>query len=293
VLPTPEADVREAMDTDMLVFVGCSTNTTVIRHEEPLVDEDTTCVHITHDAWELGKHAPADVAVLGDPGQVMADLAEQVDALVNDAERERRLKAVENYIESHRRDRPDVIDGRLSKTGLGKALTRAAPNALVLNESLTSTTALREQFDFGPTQFLGTKGGSLGFGLPATVGAAIAEREAGDPRPVVGYIGDGSYLYYPSTLYTAARYDLNLTVVIPDNRSYRILKDNTAAMMGGAPDDYEHVGMDFEPPVDIVGNAQSHGADGALVESPNDIDAELERAVNVDGQYVLDVLIND
>jgi benzoylformate decarboxylase len=293
VLPTPEAQARETMDVDTLVFVGCTTNTTVIRHEEPIVDDDATCVHVSDSGWELGKHAPADVAVLGDPAQVMQELAERVSGRVDDAERERRLETVAEYIASHRPDRPDVIDGRLSKTGLAKALGRVAPDALVFNESLTATKSLREQFDFGPTQFLGTKGGGLGFGLPGTVGAAIAEREAGNSRPVVGYVGDGSYLYYPNTLYTAVRHDLDVTVVIPDNRSYRILKENTAAMMGGTPDDYEHVGMDFEPPVDIVANARSHGAEAAFVESPDEVDDELKRAIDGDGPHVVDVRIND
>jgi benzoylformate decarboxylase len=293
VLSTAESSARAAMDTDTLVFVGCSTNTTVTRHEDALVGDDTECVHVTNDAWELGKHAPADVAVLGDPGQVLSDLTDRVEARVSATERERRLERVRAFVEEHRPDRPDTVDGRLSKTGLAKAIARAAPDALVFNEAVTATTPLREQFDFGPEQLLGTKGGGLGFGLPAAVGAAVAEREADSGRTVLGYVGDGSYLYYPHTLYTAARYDLDLTVVVPDNRNYRILKDNTAALMGGDPDDYEHVGMDFEPPVDIVANAESHGADGTLVADPDAIDDALATALDHDGPYVVDALIND
>jgi benzoylformate decarboxylase len=293
VLPTAASPTRAAMDTDTLVFVGCSTNTTLTRHEEALVDEATTCVHVTNDAWELGKHTPADVAVLGDPGQVMEDLAGRLPDLISESERQRRLDRVREYVSNHRRERPDTVDGRLSKTGLAKAIARAAPDALVFNESITATTALREQFDFGPTQLLGTKGGSLGFGLPAAVGAAVAEREAGAERPVVGYVGDGSYLYYPQSLYTAVRYDLDVTIVVPSNRNYRILKDNTAALMGGDPDDYEYVGMDFDPPVDIVANARSHGAEGELVAEPDDVDGALERALETDGPFVVDALIED
>jgi benzoylformate decarboxylase len=293
VLPTAESLAREAMDTDALVFVGCSTNTTITRHEEALVGDGTTCVHVTNDVWELGKHAPADVAVLGDPGQAMDEMADRLAARVSDAERERRLDRVRTYVSENRRERPDTIDGRLSKTGLAKAVARAAPDALVFNEAVTATTALREQFDFGTTQLLGTKGGGLGFGLPASVGAAVAEREAGSDRPVLGYVGDGSYLYYPHSLYTAARYDLDLTVVVPDNRNYRILKDNTAALMGGDTDDYEYVGMDFDPPVDIVANAKSHGADAELVSDPADVDGALERALGSEDPFVVDVLIED
>jgi len=293
VLPTTGGGSREAMDTDTIIFVGCSTNTTITRHEEPLVSDETTCVHVNADGWEIGKHAPTDVSIMGDPGRCLSELSERVETRLDDGERERRLDAVRDYIESNRPERTDTIDGLLSKTGLAKALARTVPEALIFNESVTASATIREEFDFGQTQLLGTKGGGLGYGLPATIGAAMAEAEADSDRPVVGYIGDGSYLYYPQTLYTAARYDLDVTVVIPDNRNYRILKDNTAALLGGEPDDYEYVGIDFDPAVDFVSNAESHGAKAEYVEEPDDIDAALRRAVDHDGPSVVDVLISD
>ena len=107
------------------------------------------------------------------------------------------------------------------------------------------------------------------------------------------FVGDSSCLYYPQTLYSAARYDANLTVVVPDNRNYRILKDNALDMFGGDEADHEFVGMDFEPPVDIPANAESHGARGELVEDPDDVGSALESALERDGADVLDVLVHD
>jgi benzoylformate decarboxylase len=144
-----------------------------------------------------------------------------------------------------------------------------------------------------PEQFISNKGGGLGYGLPASVGAALAESLTDDPRDVIGYIGDGSYLYYPQSIYTAARHDLDLTVIVPDNRNYRILKDNTIKMFGGDDDDHDYVGMDFEPPVDLVKNAESHGARGHLVETPDEIAPAVEDALDSDGPDVLDVLVHD
>jgi benzoylformate decarboxylase len=58
-------------------------------------------------------------------------------------------------------------------------------------------------------------------------------------------------------------------------------------------EDYEFVGMDFEPAVDIPKNAESHGARGRLVETPDEIAPALEEALAEDGPEVLDVLIHD
>jgi benzoylformate decarboxylase len=81
--------------------------------------------------------------------------------------------------------------------------------------------------------------------------------------------------------------------VVPDNRNYRILKDNTVKMMGGEEEDYEFVGMDFDPHVDIPKNAESHGARGHLVETPDEFPEVYEKALEVSGTDVIDVLVHD
>jgi benzoylformate decarboxylase len=51
--------------------------------------------------------------------------------------------------------------------------------------------------------------------------------------------------------------------------------------------------MDFEPPVDIPANAESHGASGRLVDEPEAIEDAVAEAVAADGPVVLDVLVHD
>lgn len=82
-------------------------------------------------------------------------------------------------------------------------------------------------------------------------------------------------------------------MVISDNRNYRILKDNTIKLFGGDDADHEYVGMDFEPPVDIPANAESHGAEGHLIESAEEIAPVVEEALASNGPTVLDVLVHD
>jgi len=163
----------------------------------------------------------------------------------------------------------------------------------VVDEGVTAKYAMLTRWSFEPEQYVSNKGGGLGYGLPASVGAAIAEDQTDDPRDVLGFIGDGSYLYYPQTLYSAARHDVDLTVVIPDNRNYRILKDNTLDLLGGEEADHEFVGMDFDPPVDIPANAESHGASGHIAETHEAVRDALTTALDEDGPSVVDVLVHD
>jgi benzoylformate decarboxylase len=301
--PPDEDLARSLMDADVLVFVGCSTHTTITRHDAPLIDGETTCVHLGDDPSAVGKRYRTDSVVLGDPGSLMAGLASRLADRLDDEERTSRLESVrgtkssvEGVIESSLST--DSDDPRASKTGLVDAMYEAAPDALIVDESVTSRYAMLARWPFETEGFIGHKGGGLGYGLPATLGAAVAESQRpadgdGNSRPVIGFVGDGSYLYYPHTLYTAARYDLDLTVIVSDNRNYRILKDNLMGMFGGEESDHEFVGMDFEPHVDIPKNAESHGARGHLVEKAEGITPALEDALAEDGPDVLDVLVHD
>ncbi|MFD1512606.1 thiamine pyrophosphate-binding protein [Halomarina rubra] len=303
-IPPNEGFASMLMNTDTLLFVGCSTNTTLLRHENPLVREDATCLHVSDDPTELAKHQHADAAVLGDPSAVLAELAGLVADRLDDEERDRRLEKVRgtkqslaSTVESMGVDETPEGETRPSKAALVDALRETVPDAFVVDEGITAKYPLLTRWEMDAEGMLSNKGGGLGYGLPASIGAAFAERErgeeGGDQREVMGYIGDGSYLYYPNAMYTAARHDLDLTVVIPDNRNYRILKDNTNTIFGGDDDDHAFVGMDFDPPVDIPANARSHGAQAGQVERPEELPGAIEEAFSTPGPYVLDVLVHD
>lgn len=288
------------MDTDTLALVGCSTNTTLLRHEGPLVSERTTTIQISSDAWEVGKNHPADAAVVGDPGRVMRAIAERVSERLPESDRRNRLEHVAETKESlaatmrgiGEDEKPDG-ETRSSKAELVDGMIDVAPDAYIVDEGVTSKFAMLTRFPFDTEQYLSNKGGGLGYGLPAAVGAAFAESLREEPRDVVGFVGDGSYLYYPHSVYSAARHDLDLTVVVSDNRNYRILKNNTVKMMGGSEADYDFVGMDFDPHVDIPKNAESHGARGHLAESPSEFPDIYASALERDGTDVIDVLVHD
>ncbi|MFA9426968.1 thiamine pyrophosphate-binding protein [Natronorubrum sp. A-ect3] len=298
-IPPDEDLARMLLDTDTVVFAGCSTNTTLTRHEAALVDSETTCIHLSDDDWQVGKNQPADAAIVGDPGLILQGLFERVQGRIPEATVDERLEHVAGVKKMAATKLGSIGTGdaeddpRASKAELVDAMERVAGDAYVVDEGITSKYAMLARWDLAPEQYISNKGGGLGYGLPASVGAAIAESQRDDPRDVVGFIGDGSYLYYPHSIYSAARHGVDLTVVISDNRNYRILKDNTLKLMGGEEDDYAFTGIDFEPAVDFVQNAKSHGARAERVETPDEIEGTLEDALAREGVDVLDVLVHD
>jgi benzoylformate decarboxylase len=294
-LPPSESVVRNLLDTDLIIYAGISTHTTLTAHEKPLQNLDATTITLGTDAWQLGKTLPADVSILGDPGAILTDLAQKVKPRVTDderADRRARIREVKDRI--RQKTKPgDSEDDRPSKHELVAAIRAAAPDAYLVDEGVTSKYVMLSEWPFEPQQYISNKGGGLGYGLSAALGASVAESQREDPRDVLGFVGDGSYLYYPNAMYTAARYGLDLTVVVSDNRNYRILKDNAADLFDESPEDTRLAGVDFDPPVDIPANARSHGAEADCIEVRSRIESAVREGIESDGPTVLDVLVHD
>lgn len=111
--------------------------------------------------------------------------------------------------------------GQLTGDAVSAILARQLPEgAIVCNEgSITG----RRLYGFSerapPHDFLSITGGSIGFGIPLAVGAAIACTD----RKVITYVSDGSGLYTLQGLWTQARENLDVLTVVLANRAYAIL----------------------------------------------------------------------
>jgi benzoylformate decarboxylase len=67
-------------------------------------------------------------------------------------------------------------------------------------------------------QYSFSRGGALGWGMPAAVGFSLGI----DRAPVVSIVGDGAALYSPQALWTAAHERLPVTFVVVNNREYNM-----------------------------------------------------------------------
>ena len=116
-------------------------------------------------------------------------------------------------------------------------------DAVVIEEVLSSAPGIRQLINSNDEQsFFGLRGGGIGWGLPAAIGAKIALPD----RPVVALIGDGSAMYTVQALWTAAHYQLPVIWVIFNNTSYRILKQRLVMLRGLAEQADKFVGMELE-----------------------------------------------
>ena len=223
-------------------------------------------IHLDTDAWELGKNYPAQVAILGDPKATLPDLTAAVTramtASAQGAARERLARAGKAIQEERAALRAKARDDAgavpVRPLALFEALGRTLPrDVVIIEEALSSAPGIRQMIDSDdPQSFFGLRGGGIGWGLPAAIGAKLALPS----RPVVALVGDGSAMYTCQALWTAAHDKVAVVIVILNNTSYRILKQRLNNLRGHAAQLDSYVGMDLvEPAIDFVGLARSLG----------------------------------
>ncbi len=112
-----------------------------------------------------------------------------------------------------------------------------------------------------PGSYLGLNGGGgLGYGLGASIGAALAHQ--GDGTLCVDLQADGDFLYTPSALWTLAAYDVPLLVIVMNNRLYLNSTQHAERIAGNRDRDpgRAHIATSFyDQPVDFVALARSYG----------------------------------
>ena len=121
-------------------------------------------------------------------------------------------------------------DGGLSAAQVFTALNEIRPaHAVLVEESPSNLSDLHKAWPITePDTFYTFASGGLGWNLPASIGIALAERDAGHNRPVIAIIGDGSFEYSLQSIWNAAQLHLPMLIVIMRNGEYAILKSFAA-----------------------------------------------------------------
>ncbi len=157
-------------------------------------------------------------------------------------------------------------------------------NAIVVEEAPSHRNELHDHLPITSTDagFLAVASGTLGYGLPAAVGAALARPD----RKVVAILGDGSSMYCIQALWTAAQQNLPVTFVIFDNSQYAAVR-----ILGEAAGGEKVPGVDLGG-IDFPALAQSMGLRTSVVEKAEDLKPTLEAALPDERPHLVHVRID-
>ncbi len=289
-------------DADVLLAVGANVFSSFLYVPDPFLSSSTRLIHLDSSTREVEKVYPTEIGMIADPKAGLRDLADalrqEMSGSAQEAARTRsasigdeksRARAAYQGRVKERWDREPMSVERMMAE-----LAQAVPaNAIIADEAITSRGALQGAMDFDePGSIYGIRGGALGWGMPGGLGIKLANPD----RPVVAVVGDGSSLYSFQALWTASRYNIPITWVICNNRTYRILKVNMEVYLRDMLKDTErksdYIGMDFSPPLDLAKIAEGFGVHSRRVDKPSELRSALDEALGLGKPALVDVVID-
>jgi benzoylformate decarboxylase len=292
--------VRQALDAhDVLFSVGADLFTWSLPSKTEPMPPGMRLVHLDTDPWEIGKNFPAEAAILGDPKATLPELTaairERMTSAGRGAARDRLATASKVSLAEREalktKARALATQVPVQPLALLEAIGEMLPrDAVVIEEALSSAPGIRSLIrSDDPQSYFGLRGGGIGWGLPAAIGAKLALPD----RPVVALIGDGSAMYTIQALWTAAHYRIPVIFVILNNTSYRILKQRLHALRGHAEQVDAYVGMELiDPAVDFVGLARSLGVNAERAKTVHEATDLIAKGLKENTPLLIDVALD-
>ncbi len=243
-------------------------------------------IHIDVDPAEISKNVPAHIPIVGDAKRVLARLHVEYRAISPDTGRlEPWWSKIEGWRAKHPLAYEDSTDSEIKPQYMVKVLYEATGGEAIVTSDVGQHQMWAAQYyDFpAPRRWINSGGlGTMGFGLPAAMGAAI-----GCPDRVVCCIsGDGSVQMNAQELATCAQNNIPIKVFIMNNGYLGMVRQWQELFWDGR---YSQVDTGVFP--DFVKLAEACGATGMRFEDKTTLLQDMKRAIATDGPVVVDVRV--
>lgn len=249
----------------------------------PAVPPSVRLLHLSPDVAQVGRTWPVDLGLVGDPRASLEALLPLLGEPGPRPDAAAFAAAVARF-EERALSAYDTVP--MAPAAAAHALLRALPRETrVVDEAITTGTYVRGYHRVSsPGRYFFCRGGGLGWGMPAALGVSLGSGR----EPVLCVVGDGSAMYSPQALWTAAREGLPVVFAVVDNGQYLILKNALRGRGDDAARTGNFVGMDLDrPSVDFVSLAASMGVPATLVEKAADVGEAVRSALDAGGPHLL------
>ncbi len=246
-------------------------------------------VHIDIDPAEIGKIREAQVPIVGDLKGVLEGMISQLEKDGAKPRTQAWLTLIDQWKERYPLYHSNVGDDAseiVPEIVLQELSDRLDPaRSIVVTEvgqhQMWAHQIIDRQY---PRTFLSSGGlGTMGFGFPAAIGAAIAKPDS----QIVCIAGDGSFQMNSQEMATAAINDVPVKVLIMDNRCLGMVHQWQKLFY-----DKRYSQTLLDPIPDFVKLAEAYGWQGRRIEEPCDVVSAIEEMLSSEGPYLLDVAIS-
>ncbi|ERH01865.1 MAG: thiamine pyrophosphate enzyme, C-terminal TPP binding domain protein [Halonotius sp. J07HN6] len=269
--------------TDCLIGVGTRFDDRLTGGIDTFAPE-AEVVHIDIDPAEISKNIHADYPCIGDAGTVLDQLTAEMEHPPDAREwREQCQTWKDEYPMDYSVDK----QAPLRPEFIVEAFDEATDDNTIVTTGVGQHQMWASQYweYTEPRTWVSSHGlGTMGYGLPAAVGARFA---ADDEQDVVCFDGDGSFLMTMQELSVAVREDLDITVAVLNNEYVGMVRQWQDAFFEG-----RHMASDYNWMPDFDKLAEAFGAKGWRVNGYDEVADTIEEALDYDGPSVIDFHID-
>ena len=267
-------------EADLLIVMGARFDDRAIGKTEQFCP-NAKIIHVDIDRAELGKIKQPHVAIQGDVAEVLAQLIPQTDA--TDRADWRQLVA------DLQREFPGAIPTEgdpLSHYGLINAVAACVDDSAIITTDVGQHQMWTAQaYPLNrPRQWLTSGGlGTMGFGLPAAVGAALANPD----RKVICFSGDGSLMMNIQEMATAAENQLDVKIILMNNEALGLVHQQQSLFYQQGVFAATYPGM-----INFMQIAAGFGLHTCDLNTEEDAHAALQAAISRPGPALIHVRID-
>jgi acetolactate synthase-1/2/3 large subunit len=238
-------------------------------------------IHVDIDASEIGKLRSVDAGIAGDARAAFIALLPHIEKRPR-PEWRRRIRQLQ---QDHPRFHPDDFAPGRPFHLIRQVAELAGPEAYISTDVGKHQMWVAQAYPLTrPRQLLTSGGlGTMGFGLPAAIGAALAHPD----KPVVCFTGDGSLQMNIQELATAVEQQAPVKIVVLNNQSLGLVRQQQRLFY-----EQQYFASSYRIKVDFAAIARGFGLQAFDLDGADDPDALLTRAMQTPGPCLINVPID-
>ena len=266
---------------DLVLILGARLGDRTVSNAKKL-GETARLIHIDIDPAEIGKSIQPYIPVVGDVGEVLSQMQPLLDGYTAPAEWLAQVAEISKACTTQEsgEDR-GFVNPRYFLERLSELAGRAAYISTEVGQNQLWT-ANHYHFQ-NPRNFITSAGcGTMGYGLPAAIGAACATK-----HPVIAVMGDGSFQMDFAELGTMCQWDIPVKMVLFENYRLGMVHEHQYLYYQA---NYQAVQLDGSP--DFEKLAEAYGIPAEKIDENHEIDAAIQRMLRAKGSYLLIVSVD-
>ena len=269
------------MECDLLIAVGARFDDRVTGKVSEFATR-AKIIHIDIDPTAIGKNKAADIPVVGDARQVLAE----VNKLVKPQKRALWKKRIQNLRTEYPLSFDSPEGAPIKPQEAIVALSEEVGDKAIITTEVGQHQMWAAQFyNFTfPRQFISSGGlGTMGFGFPAAIGVALARPD----KLAIDIAGDGSFQMVMQEVATAVQYGIPVKVFLLNNATLGMVRQWQDLFM-----DRRFSEVDFDSSPDYVKLAEAFGASGRRIVDKEELRPAIQEMITTSGPYILDVIVD-